>query len=229
MLARDEVTTLGVDDSDGFEIALRERRTADRRIHELIVNGHFAMDSHDSSSEVALADMVPAGAEQVLIGGLGLGFTAERVLQQHSNSHVAVVELSSALIRWAHEGLTPTLGFVANSQRSTLRHGDIIDVLHHQPSGQLWDAILLDVDNGPDFLIHDSNAAVYGGDAQGAAHRSLRPGGVLAVWSEGASKELHRAMHLLDGSAEIIPASVRRGERICDYVIHCVRRPSRQV
>lgn len=198
----------------------------------MIVNGMFAMDSTDYSSELALADIAEATASAILVGGLGLGFTTARLLDRCPTARITVVELSQSLINWADAGLTPTLAAVAHDPRVELVHADIAQFLHpasatstpHTSGISEWDAILLDVDNGPDFLIHDHNAHLYQPNLLTIAFHLLAPGGVLAVWSEGESSQL--ADHLLkltgDSWTQIVPVS-RDGRRI-DYAIHCAWR-----
>ncbi|MEL4359235.1 MULTISPECIES: spermidine synthase [unclassified Luteococcus] len=213
--------TLGFDDTDGFDIALRHREDpVHGEVHELVVNGMFAMDSVDASSEVRLAELVDSAARRVLIGGLGLGFTAGTVLDRLPDARVTVAELSSALIGWARDGLVPSLARVATDPRCTLWHVDVAESLR-TTSG--WDAILLDVDNGPDFLIHDANAALYGSNLLTAARDALAPGGLLAIWCEQESPALHDELARL-GDASLVTIPVDRDGHRIDYAIHCLRR-----
>lgn len=224
--SRDErPRTLGRERHGDHEVALRERRLeSGRLVHELIVNGTFAMDSREVASEVALADCV-ADARRVLVGGLGLGFTAARLLE-HGVRHLDVVELEPALVRWAQEGKTPVLGRVAGDPRTHLHVGDVADVLGggSGPAGE-WDAILLDVDNGPDFLIHDTNGALYDAPRLAAALGRLAAGGTLAVWCQGRSPALAATLaRLAPGAREVIVPVEREGHRI-EYAIHLATRP----
>lgn len=207
--------TLARGDSDGFDIALRRRG----EVIELIVNGIFAMDSAEVASEVALADLVDESATSVLVGGLGLGFTAARLLDRTA-ARLTVVELSADLIAWARAGLTPELARVAGDARVTLVQDDIA---RHLPDAPVVDAVLLDVDNGPDFLIHDQNADLYAGPALAVASGRVAPGGVLAVWSEGYSSDLDEALRSLGGTTGSVVVPVQRGDRRIDYAIHTWR------
>ncbi|MCC6498007.1 MAG: hypothetical protein IT193_17270, partial [Propionibacteriaceae bacterium] len=129
-----------------MDIVLRAREGVD----ELIVNGVFAMDSTEVSSELALADAA-GPASTVLVGGLGLGYTVSRLLE-NGVERIRVVELAPELVDAARRGVTEQLGRLAADTRVELVAGDIADFTG------TWDAILLDVDNGPTFLIHDHNA-----------------------------------------------------------------------
>lgn len=217
----DALERLAFDDSDGFDIALRRRTTGDAEVYELVVNGMFAMDSVDASSELALAELVDDDARRVLVGGLGLGFTAGALLDRLPDARVTVGELSGALIGWARQHLVPSLVRVADDPRAELVHADIAELLA-TTSG--WDAILLDVDNGPDFLIHDHNAALYGDELLAVAHAALAPGGLLAIWCEAETPALHDALSRLDPEPALVTVPVERDGHRIDYAIHTARR-----
>ena len=216
--------TLARSAADGFDIALRRRNTPVGEVHELIVNAMFAMDSVDTSSEVALADLVPSGAATVLVGGLGLGFTADRLAQRLPEARIDVIELSGALIGWARDGLTGTLARVSSAPGVRITRADVADVLtgRREPAGP-WDAVLLDVDNGPDFLIHEHNGRLYTAGLLGDAAARLTPGGLLAVWSERASADLDARMRLLGPRAGVRIVPVERDGHRIDYAIHWCR------
>ncbi|WP_375430389.1 hypothetical protein [uncultured Friedmanniella sp.] len=209
------------------DLLLRSRRTDAGEVTELIVNGVFAMDSVDTSSERALAARVPPAARRVLVGGLGLGYTTAALLGRDDLrlDRVDVIELEPLLVDWAYDGLTPVLATVAADPRVRLVVADVAVVLagRAEPSAS-WDAILLDVDNGPDFLIHDANAALYGADLLQAAYGRLRPGGVLAIWCQGPARQLLATLDAL-GPAEEHRYRVTRGERSWEYAVYTVSRP----
>ena len=200
------------------EIALRRRGD----VVELIVNGVFAMDSAEVASEIALADAAGATPGRVLVGGLGLGFTAARLLD-NGVRHVDVVELARPLIDWAMTGVTEQLERVAHDPRVQLHHGDIAEWLPRRPDA--FDAILLDVDNGPGFLIHDRNARVYADEWLRDAAAHLNPGGVLVIWSEGAAPLLAGTLASLGVLTETVIPIEREGRRF-DYVLYQLRQPT---
>ncbi len=193
------------------EVALRRRGGA----IELIVNGVFAMDSREVTSEIALADAAPLG--RVLVGGLGLGYTAARLLDRGA-LHLDVVELAEPLIAWARAGVTEQLGRVASDQRVTLHAGDIADWIRSQPGP--WDGILLDVDNGPSFLIHDHNERVYSAELLATFLARLAPGGVLLIWCEEPSPELLATLSRLVAEASEIIVPIKREGRRFDYALY---------
>ena len=199
--------------SAGDDIVLRTREG----VTELIVNGVFAMDSAEVSSELALADACRP-ARRVLVGGLGLGYAATRLLDAGVN-HVRVVELSASLVEAARAGATEQLGCLAADPRVELVVGDIASAI--TPG---WDAIVLDVDNGPSFLIHEHNAALYGPAFLSGCLAALNPSGKLLVWCETASPELEVELRRLVHHVEVITVPVTRGERTFDYVIYVATR-----
>lgn len=203
--------------SGGSEIAVRRRG----EVIELIVNGVFAMDSVEVASEIALADASPLG--RVLVGGLGLGYTAARLLDR-GVAHLDIVELAAPLLDWARAGITPQLGRVASDARVTLHAGDVASFVETAPD--LWDAILLDVDNGPTFLIHDANARLYRRAWLATCLSRLTPGGVLLVWCEAPSPALWDELRLLDANASELRIPVSREGRSFDYALYRATRPA---
>ncbi|WP_159809463.1 hypothetical protein [Cellulomonas citrea] len=201
---------------------------------ELVVDGVFAMDSAQTSTERELArvalDLLTGtdpvtggrGGLQVLVGGLGLGCTARTLLDSPAVGAVEVVELHPALVDWAHQGLLPELPDA--DPRLTLTVGDVLDVV---PRRTGLDAVLLDVDNGPDFLVHTGNAAVYGSPFLAAACAALAPGGVLAVWSADRSPTLQRTLEAVAGGCSEVLLEVTRAARTFTYALYLAVRPAR--
>lgn len=222
----EEATTLDRFTGARGEVVLRQRGRGDDAVYELIVNGTFAMDSTETSIERRLAQLAyaraPAGGT-ILIGGLGLGYTAEEALSLPA-SRIVVVELEAGLVDWARTGRTPLLARLAAEPRVQLVAGDVVDVLSGSPSGS-FDAIALDVDNGPDFLIHADNASVYSPGFLELAHRRLAPGGRLAIWAQGPAPDLMRTLAAIDQSARQHLFEVQRGRRRFSYAICTLDRP----
>jgi spermidine synthase len=148
---------------------------------------HELMNSRLSGSEEALA-AVACGrirsrkTPRVLIGGLGMGFTLRAALAALGpDASVTVAELVPAVIRWAGGPMIEVFGGSLADPRVSVREADVGALIRAGPSQ--FDAILLDVDNGPDGLTRKANDGLYGVPGLSAAHRALRAGGVLAIWS----------------------------------------------
>lgn len=162
-----------------------------QRGRELVirVDGLELMGSRASASEVELARLGCAGLRdvrgaRVLIGGLGMGFTLRAALRALSDdAAVDVVELVPEVVKWNRGVLAPLAGAPLDDPRVRVLEEDVAHVLKRSEGA--YDAVLLDVDNGPAALTAKANARLY--DAAGLARtwRALAPGGVLAVWSTG--------------------------------------------
>jgi len=164
-------------------------------------DGGELMNSRAHGSEDALADLACAviadrPRPRVLIGGLGMGYTAAAALKRlGAAGRVVVAELAPAVVEWNRGPLAHLAGRPLQDARIRVREIDVGRVLREE--SQAYDAILLDVDNGPGGLACRSNAWLYSMAGLDAAHAALRPAGVLAVWSASPdqtfSKRLRRA------------------------------------
>src|SRR4029078_11856375 len=147
------------------------------------------MNSRLSGSEAALATLAAKKIEQVakphmLIGGLGMGFTLRAALGALGNkAQIMRVELVRAVVAWARGPMAAIFGDSLGDPRVSIREADVTEIIRAHRSK--FDAILLDVDNGPEGLTRKANDALYNSAGLTAAHTALRPGGVLAVWSSG--------------------------------------------
>ncbi|API58145.1 hypothetical protein BSL82_01550 [Tardibacter chloracetimidivorans] len=145
------------------------------------------MNSRRSASEEALATLTCTRLThqpkaRVLIGGLGMGFTLRTALATlGKDAAVRVAELVPAVVNWARGPLAHIIGGSLDDPRVTLEVADVGRLIGEAAS--LYDAILLDVDNGPDGLTRAANDRLYGNSGLNAAYAALRPEGVLAVWS----------------------------------------------
>ncbi|MCG2580903.1 MAG: spermidine synthase [Marinobacter sp.] len=184
------------------EITLRRRRIpalGERDIYEVKLGDEFLMSSMFVDAEVALADlgleMTEGQALKVVVGGLGLGYTAEAALRHDRVEELLVVDALDTVIRW-HEQEKVPLGKVLNADdRCRYVHGSFFDLavsevgFDPEQPGKLFDAILLDIDHSPRALLHDSNASFYTEDSLGKMASHLRPGGVFAMWSNDPPDE----------------------------------------
>lgn len=175
---------------------LAETRTPDGSrfsLHEhdgeyfLKLNGRQLMGSNNTVSERLLADLAcdfrtPTDSPRVLIGGLGLGFSLRRVLDiTGPKSSVQVAELLPEVVSWNREFLQALNGNVLDDPRVDTYTGDVFDCIKKGPAR--FDAILLDVDNGPTSFVQAKNSRLYSSNGISLILRSLRPGGRVAFWS----------------------------------------------
>jgi spermidine synthase len=211
------------------EVVLRRRLGDGSPVEELIINGAFAMDSSEDSSERLLGDLaLPSGRTwRVLVGGLGLGYTVAAISAKDV-ALIDVVEIEQCLIDWAYQGLTATLAGVASDPRVRFYAADVRLVLAGLSDGPAgpWDAIVLDVDNGPDFLIHEENCALYTETGLRAAYARLTPAGTLAIWCQSAAPDLGAILERIAPPLREQIVEVTRGERRLQYAIYTVSRPT---
>lgn len=154
-----------------------------------------------------------AARPAVLVGGLGLGYTLRALLDGlPAEAHVEVVELVPAIVRWNREHVGHLAGRPLDDPRVVLREGDVAEVLRRRE--RPWDAVVLDVDNGPDALFA-GNAGLYRKKGLLAAHEALAPGGVLAVWSAFRAPEFTEVMRAAGFEVEVatVRAHGRTGSR----------------
>ena len=160
------------------------------------------MNSRLSGSEEALATLSCKRIEGVrrphlLIGGLGMGFTLRAALAVlGKEARITVAELVPAVIAWAHGPMAELFGDSLHDPRVRLIERDVAEMIRAQASA--FDAVLLDVDNGPEALIRKANDALYTAAGLSSIRRSLRPGGVLAVWSSGPDAAFTKRLRAAD-------------------------------
>lgn len=158
-----------------------------------IVGGGELMNSRMHGSEEALAELACArladrARPRVLIGGLGMGFTLAAALKNLGPAaEVVVAELVAAVVEWNRGPLGAEAGQPLDDARARIEVIDVARLL--RAAAQDYDAILLDVDNGPEGLTHKGNDWLYSAAGLNAAYSALRPGGVLAVWSAGPAPD----------------------------------------
>lgn len=216
-----EAITVGRADTEHGEVVLRRRGD----VLELVINGVFAIDSVEVTSEYALADAAGDPPGRVLVGGLGLGFTAARLLDRGAAA-IRVVELAQPLVEWARAGVTDQLRRLSAEPRVELVVGDIAEELRTVSPG--WDAILLDVDNGPSFLIHDHNQQVYSEQLLAQALLLLNSGGALVIWCETASPDLEVTLRRIAAEVAAITVPVSREGREFEYALYRVTAPTQR-
>lgn len=229
--------------TDGGEMVLR-RRCVDGAL-ELRVNGVFVMDTVHTETERMLAvealSRAPDRELRMLIGGLGLGFTLRTALADTRVRAVDVVEIEPELVAWHRAGRIPDTFAALRDNRVTVHVADVSRFCTTAAAGsagrdvparvsgsttspyEMYDIVLLDVDNGPDYLVYDANTAVYGTDFLAACRNVTRPGGVVAIWSgDTAPALLGRLQAVFDAATELeIPVSL--GSRASSYFLLLAR------
>lgn len=146
-----------------------------------------AHGSEELLAELALECIPDKSAAQILIGGLGMGYTLASVLGLvGKKAKVEVVEILPEVVDWNEQWLGDLTGHPLKDQRVSMRKGDVVPRI--RAGRQKYDAILLDVDNGPEGLTRDANDRLYSRTGIGAASAALKPGGVLAIWSATGHK-----------------------------------------
>jgi spermidine synthase len=166
---------------------------------EIIANGCFLMDTSDGRSERLLVDAalsaLPAGRPDpaVLIGGLGVGFSLVRAASQERWGLIAVVEREQAIVDWHLQGpLDRISGAALADPRTGIIRADLVEYL--RTTTERYDALCLDIDNGPDWTVTDDNGSLYSATGLATCRARLNPGGVLAIWSAQPSAAFEQAM-----------------------------------
>ncbi|MBS2936803.1 hypothetical protein KDN32_03485 [Nocardioides sp. J2M5] len=208
------------------EVVLRRRTNGTGAdVLELRVNGVFVMDTLETTSEIELAAQAleaVASPGSVLIGGLGLGFTLQRVLADPRVERAVVVEIEEPLVRWMRDGTVPHGPALLADTRASIVNADIAMAVAEARS--TYDLVLLDVDNGPGYLVHQANEAVYEHPFLRRCRDVLRDGGVLVVWSANPAPELLAAMREVFGDAEEQAHHVLLQDRPEEYYLYLSRR-----
>jgi spermidine synthase len=214
----------------GGEGALRlMRRGAE---FSIMLGNNELMNSRLSGSEQALATLsyerIQSRREpRILIGGLGMGFTLRAVLAVVSpKAQVVVAELVPAVVAWARGPMADLHGTSLTDARVSIRETDVGQLIHAAHTS--YDAILLDVDNGPEGLTRASNDSLYHLAGLRAAREALRPGGVLAVWSSGPDRAFTQRLHKAGFGVEEIRMRANGGRGGARHVIWIATRVDRR-
>lgn len=177
------------------ELTLRRRRDpgTGEEIHEIKLNDEFLMSSMFTVAEVELARLALAELSRtplhVMVGGLGLGYTASAVLEHPDVAALVVVDALNEVIEWHRQGLIPAGKALAADPRCRLVHGDVFAMLRGgqgfdpETPGRLFDAIIVDIDHSPRHLLHPTNADFYQAEGLRRIAGLLPPDGVFALWS----------------------------------------------
>jgi len=198
--------------------------------YSIMLGTNELMNSRLSGSEEALATLSAErvgkrAKARVLIGGLGMGFTLRAALGCFAaDSEIVVAELVPEIITWARGPLTPVFGTCLDDPRVKILNGDVGKVIAAGKAA--YDAILLDVDNGPDGVSREQNDALYGLSALRKSWAVLKPGGVLAVWSAHPSAPFTKRLASAGFAVEEVKVRARSSGRGARHVIWLGTKPA---
>ena len=198
-----------------------ERMALLRRGPEYVIelDGCELMSNTLTGSEQSLATeaLSRVKASRILIGGLGMGFTLRAALDAAGpDAEIVVAELVPQVLKWNRGALAPVAGYPLHDRRASVRLGDV--ALQIQQPAE-WDAILLDVDNGPQAFTVFENYKLYEPQGIAALQAALRPGGILAVWSCGLHKTFERRMKRAGFRVETLKIPCVEGSRQKTHVL----------
>jgi spermidine synthase len=217
MIARELLGTAQVPDGEELKLFRHDRDF-------MIVLGHNElMSTRMRTSEEALATMTIERLEGVrdphlLVGGYGMGFTLRAALAKvEGNARITVAELVPEIIEWARGPMAELTAGCLDDPRVRLVRGDVGEAILLAP--ELLDAILLDVDNGPDGLVRADNKRLYSKAGLHNARKALRPGGILAVWSADKDPKFRRRMEECHFEVEEVEVRARANGKGPRHVI----------
>lgn len=208
-----KVQELGYQKTPLGELTLRRRlepRLDNREVFEVRLGDEYLMSSLFTESERQLATLglAPlAGKLDVVIGGLGLGYTAAEALKSGKVSSLLVIDLFQAVIDWHQAGLVPNGALLTNDPRCTLRQGDFFELARTgfdaKAPEQKFDAILLDIDHSPEHHLDRGNRSLYTIEGLASVQDQLKPNGSFAFWSnDPASDNFTEKLRVVFGTAE---------------------------
>lgn len=219
---------------------LAETRTPDGArltLHEhdgsycIRLNGQDLMHSDTSASEILLGELAKdhlarRPAARVLIGGLGLGYTLKAVLAHAGpKARVEVGELMPEVVAWNRTHMAGLNGRLLADPRVAVRLGDVVATIAEAKPGS-YDAILLDVDNGPVPMVNAGNVRLYGPRGLDVLKNKLRPGGRLAIWAAAPDRTFESRLRAAGFAAQAIPARLFPGAKRSAYVIYVGDKPA---
>lgn len=212
-MSKSKLEILAYEDSPLGPLCLRRRELLSQPgtiVTEVTLNHEFLMSSLYTDSERELArlaiEMSLGDDLKVMVGGLGLGYTASRALQSNRIAQVEVVELLPQVIKWLEDGLVPLSQELNNESRLVVQQGDVYGRLVGPPACQ-FDLILIDVDHSPDERLGEENASFYSIPGLRAAKEHLAPNGVLAVWSYAECSPFSDALRTVFENVRVEPVT----------------------
>ena len=193
-------------------------------VTEVSLNHEFLMSSYNTASERALSsvalEMHDGRDLDVLVGGLGLGYTAREALVSDRVARVSVVEFLPQVIGWLEQGLIPLAGELKADARLQVVRGDVYLRLS-EPPARAHDLILIDVDHSPDERLTAANGFFYTEEGLERAKKHLKPGGVLGIWSYAESSPFADALRRAFREVRVVPVEFKNrfvGETQTDWL-----------
>jgi spermidine synthase len=194
---------------------------------EIVSNGVFLMDTRAGASERLLVrkalELVRPGA-RVLIGGLGVGFSLAEAAASALPAKIVVLEIEETLIGWHQHRLAAWSGHALHDARVRVVNRDLLTWL--RATDEVFDAICLDIDNGPDWTVFPGNATLYDTDGTALLRDRLADDGVLAVWSASAAPAYAERLAAVIGPVTTHRVEVPRGEPDVVYLARRVPDPA---
>ena len=220
-------------------LSLRRRRSlsAGIDVYEIKLGDEYLMSSQFTAAEIdlarlGLAALTRAGLD-VVVGGLGLGYTAQAVLEHASVRSLVVVDALAEVIEWHQQGLLPLGKQLTGDPRCRLVHGDFFAMTQStegydpQTPRRRFDALLVDIDHSPTKLLHPRHAALYEQAGLSRLAEHLQPGGVFALWSNDPPDEAFE--RVLDAvfattAAHVVTFDDLAGEHIATNTVYVARK-----
>jgi len=193
--------------------------------YSISLNGQELMHSKLNYSECAMGDLgvehlLPQAKARILIGGLGLGFTLASVFKKtDANTSIEVVELLPAIIDWNLEFLTSLNGKLLTQDRVSVHPLDVVTYIQNAPP-ESYDAILLDIDNGPTALVMKSNNSLYSNPGLRSIHQALKSNGRAVFWSAGPDQPFEARLRKNGFKTKAIPTKTHPGAKRAAYFLY---------
>ena len=191
-----QIQELGYQRTPLGDLTLRRRlepRLQNQEVFEVKLGEEYLMSSLFTESERQLATLGLAALEgelDVVVGGLGLGYTAAEVLKNKNVKRLLVVDLFQAVIDWHQAGLVPLGNVITNDPRCELRQGDFFELARTGFDGQRkFDAVLVDIDHSPEHFLDQTNESLYTSEGLTAIRNQIKHGGCFALWSNDPANE----------------------------------------
>lgn len=184
---------------------------------EIISNGTFLMATYNGASERLLVQAALDCCEnpaQVLIGGLGVGFSLAEALRDDRVERATVVEIEEAVLAWNRSYLIELNHNALYDPRAEAIHADLIEWL--AGCARLFDVICLDIDNGPDWMVYEENGALYNNSGLTLLGSRLNPGGVVSFWSASSAPDFEARLREFFPSVKRMTVDQQKGEP--DYI-----------